>query len=253
MTPDDGVRIQSVQRLSEIIELLQTAGPLGTTELTKQLDIPKSTTHDYLSTLHDLEYVVKTGGKYDLGLRFLDHGIAAKERRPLAEIGGSTIEQLAAETGEATWLVAEEHGKAVYIDSALGEQAVQTHARVGTRSHLHYLASGKSILAHMSRAEVEGIIDRHGLEKPTQQTVGSPEELFSELDTIREQGYAVNDSEAVDGVRAVGTAVVVDGEVLGAISVSGPANRLTDDRLSDTIVGQILGAANELELKLSQS
>jgi len=226
---------------------------MGTTEITEALDVPTSTAHDYLSTLHGLEYLVKSGGKYDLGLRLLDHGIAARDRHPIAREGKSTVEQLAAATGEAAWLVTEEHGRAVYLDYALGEHAVQTHARIGTRSHLHYLASGKAILAHLSDERVEAIVDRHGLAQQTEHTVDSREALRAELDATRERGYALNDQENVEGARAVGKAIVVDGDVVGAISVVGPANRMTDQQLEDGIVDQILGAANELELKLSQT
>ncbi len=60
-------------------------------------------------------------------------------------------------------------------------------------------------------------------------------------------------STNVEGARVVGKAIIVDGEVVGAISIVGPANRLTDHQLEDGIVDQILGAANELKLKLSQA
>lgn len=248
----ENVKLQSVRRVSEIIELIQETGPVGTAEVTDALEVPTSTAHDYLSSLHDLEYLVRTDGKYDLGLRLLDHGIAARDRHAVADAGTQTIEQLAETTGEATYLVTEEHGRAVYLEYALGEQAVKTHARVGTRSHLHYLASGKSILAHLPDERVREIVERHGIDQRTEHTVSSLEELLEELDETRERGYAINDQEAVRGARAVGKAIVVDDEVVGAISVVGPANRLTDHQLADGIVDQIRGAANELELKLSQ-
>ncbi|MGQ4557601.1 IclR family transcriptional regulator domain-containing protein [Halobellus sp. GM3] len=248
----DGVKLQSVRRVSEIVELLQEEGPLGTTEITEALDVPTSTVHDYLSSLHELEYLVKTGGKYALGLRLLSHGIAARNRHPIADVGAETIEQLATTTGEAAWLMTEEHGRGVYLDYALGEHAVHTYARVGLRSPLHHLASGKSILAHLPEERVEQIIDRHGLERRTERTIDTPAELFAELERTRDRGYAINDHEAVEGARAVGKAIIVDGDVLGAISVVGPANRLTDQQLADGIVDQLLGAANELELKLNQ-
>jgi len=226
---------------------------MGTTEITDALDVPTSTAHDYLSSLHDLEYLVKTDGKYDLGLRLLDHGIAARMRHPIAEAGKSTIEQLADTTGEAAWLVTEEHGRGVYLDYALGEQAVQTYARIGTRSPLHYTASGKSILAHLPEERVRRIVETHGLEKRTDRTISSLDELLSELQATRERGYAINDEEAVKGARSIGTAIVVDRSVVGAISIVGPANRMTDRQLEDGIVDHVLGAANELELKLSQA
>ncbi|WP_144901059.1 IclR family transcriptional regulator [Halobellus captivus] len=253
MTMTNGtIKLQSVQRVSEIVELIQSRGPLGATEITEALDVPTSTAHDYLSSLHDLEYLVKTDGKYDIGLRFLDHGIKARDRHDIATVGKRTIKQLARETGEATWLVTEEHGRAVYLDYALGEQAVQTHARIGTRSYLHQLASGKSILAYLPEARVDEIIDRHGLEQRTPHTINTREELFEVLERTRERGYAINDQEAVEGARAIGKAIIVGGEVVGAISVAGPANRLTDQQLADGIIDQIRGATNELELKLSQ-
>ncbi|WP_081927526.1 IclR family transcriptional regulator [Halobellus rufus] len=250
---DEPVKLQSVERVSEIIELLQRNGPLGATEITEALDIPTSTAHDYLSSLHNLEYLVKTDRKYDLGLRLLDHGMAARDRHPIASIGKQTLASLAQGTGEATYLVTEEHGRAVYLDYAHGEHAVQTHARIGTRSYLHQLASGKSILAYLSEERVNEIVDRHGLPQRTSRTIDTREALFEELEATRERGYAINDQEAVEGARAIGKAVVVAGEVVGAISVVGPANRLTDHQLADGIVDQIRGAANELELKLSQS
>ncbi|WP_336022625.1 IclR family transcriptional regulator [Halobellus salinisoli] len=250
---DQPIKLQSVERVSEIIELLQRNGPLGATEITEALDIPTSTAHDYLSSLHDLEYLVKTDRKYDLGLRLLDHGMAARDRHPIASIGKQTLASLAKDTGEATYLVTEEHGRAVYLDYAHGEHAVQTHARIGTRSYLHQLASGKSILAYLPEERVHEIVDRHGLPQRTPRTIDTREALLEELEATRERGYAINDQEAVEGARAVGKAVVVAGEVVGAISVVGPANRLTDQQLADGLVDQIRGAANELELKLSQS
>lgn len=248
----DNPKLQSVQRVSEIIELIQHEGPLGTSEIAELLDVPTSTAHDYLSSLHNLEYLVKTDGKYDLGLRLLDHGIASRDRHPIAEAGESTLEQLATATGEAVWLVTEEYGWAVYLDYALGEQAVQTNARIGTRSKLHHLASGKSILAHLSEDRVREIVRTHGLEQRTEHTIQSLEELFEELEATRERGYAISDQEITSGARAVGTAIVIDESVLGAISIVGPANRMTDRQLTDGIVDHLLGAANELELKLSQ-
>ena len=250
---DTRVKLQSVQRVSEILELIQSEGPMGTTEITDALDVPTSTAHDYLSSLNDLDYLVKTNGKYDLGLRLLDHGIAARERHRIAELGRSTIEQLAATTGEAVWLVTEESGYGIYLDYALGEQAVQTYARIGTRSPLHCLASGKSILAHLSEERVAEIVERRGLEQRTEHTVGSLEELLDELEVTRERGYAMNDEEAISGTRAVGTAIVVDDAVVGAISTVGPANRMTDRQLDGGIIDHVLGAANELELKLGQA
>ena len=252
MTAGEKTRIKSVARISEIVQLLQEEGPLGITEIADQTGLPTSTVHDYVGSLYEMEYVVKSEKKkYDLGLRFLDHGMSARENRPISTVGQSSIEQLAEVTGEAVWIVVEEHGKAVYVNRALGDRAVET-ARIGTRSDLHCLASGKAILAHLSDDRVEEIINQHGLSTRTDRTVGTRESLYDELEAVRERGYAMNEGEAVEGVRAVGTPVLVGGDIAGAVSVSGPANRMTDDRLEDEILVELLGATNELEVRLGR-
>lgn len=251
MSSTKPIRIGSIRRFSEIVDLLQREGPLGPSEIGKSLDIPPSTAHDYLSSLRETEYVIEDDGKYDLGLKFLDHGMAAREGRAISEVGQPTIERLAEETREAAWIVVSEHGKAVYLNNAAGEQAVVT-ARIGTRSHLHYLASGRSILAHLPEEEVRAIVDRHGLPQRTAQTITELEPLLDKLELVRDRGYAVSVNEAIDGVWAVGAPILVDERVRGAVSVSGPIHRLSGDGVSEEIVDQVLVAANELELKLGR-
>jgi len=251
MTAGEKTRIKSVGRISEIVQLLQEEGPLGITEIADHTGLPTSTVHDYVGSLYEMEYVVKSEKKYDLGLRFLDHGMSARENRPISTVGQSSIEQLAEATGEAVWIVVEEHGKAVYVNRALGDRAIET-ARIGTRSDLHCLASGKAILAHLSDDRVDEIINQHGLSTRTDRTVGTRETLYDELEAVRKQGYATNEGEAVEGARAVGTPVLVGDDIAGAVSVSGPANRITDDQLEDEILAELLRATNELEVRLGR-
>lgn len=243
---DRDVPIGSLARASEIIGLLQTE-PMGVAAVAAELDIARSTAHDHLTTLARLGYLVNEGGTYRLGLRLLDHGMAARAGYPIASVGTEVIEQLAADTGEAVWTVVEEHGRAVYVDSALGERAVPTHARVGTRSGLHYLASGKAILAHLPEEDVRAI-----LETAPSRPVEDVEAFFEELRNVADRGYALNDNEAVEGVRAIGAPVVTDGTLRGALSLSGPANRLSSARIEDELVPELLAATNELELRLAR-
>jgi DNA-binding IclR family transcriptional regulator len=146
----------------------------------------------------------------------------------------------------------ERDGKAVYLDKAIGDHAIQTYARVGTYSHLHCLASGKAILANLPEERVEEIITAHGLPAKTENTLTTREELFDELGEIRDQGYAINNSEAISGSRSIGAPVIVEDEVHGAVCVSGPANRISIPQMEDEIVKNVLSAANEIELKIAQ-
>lgn len=245
--------IKSLYRMSDIVELLMRRGPLSTSGVADEIGISRSTAHSYLSTMYDLGYVVTRPDGYDLSLKFLDVGVHVRDSLPITSVGEPVIEQLAQDTNEATWLIVEEHGKAVYTNLALGDRAVHTRGRIGKRTYLHTLAAGKMILAHLPTERVEAIIEEHGLPSQTEQTIDSREALYEELERVREQGYALNDHESITGARAVGAPVLVDDEVQGAVSVSGPANRVTMERLEDEIIPALLAAVNELELKLDAS
>ncbi|NKE37206.1 IclR family transcriptional regulator [Natronococcus sp. JC468] len=243
-------RVKTTDTVLEILNALQSLNGATLAELTGELKFAKSTIHSHLATLESNEYVLRSGDEYELSLKFLEHGMFVKNNRAIARMGGPILEELAAETGEVAWIIVEEHGKAVYLDKAMGERAVQTHASIGGRARLHHLATGKLILAYLSEERVEEIIDRHGLPKLTPNTITDPNELRAELDRIREEGIALNNKETVDGVRAIGAPVLGQETIHGAISVSGPANRLTVDRCHEEVKPTLLEAANELELKL---
>ena len=93
-----------------------------------------------------------------------------------------------------------------------------------------------------------------GLERQTQHTIVDPDALRTELDEIRERGYAFNIEESTNRLHAVGAPVTLpDGRVLGAISVSGPSHRMKGDRLEHEIPDLLLGIVNELELNIMYS
>lgn len=252
MAGHDGGRIKAVARFAEIVETLCAEEPLSSREVADELGVAKSTAHAYLATMDDLEYVVRGPEGYSLGLKFLDYGMLERDKLRVVSVAEEAVEQLAADTSEAVYLVVEEHGWGVYVDYALGDRAVRTHARIGTRAHLHSLASGKSILAHLPEARVEAILDEHGLPPETEHTIRTREALAEHLETVRERGYAVNEHEANMGTRAVGAPIIVDGDVVAAVAVAGPANRITRQRLEDEVLGEVLATVNEVELMLKR-
>lgn len=247
---ENGV-LKSGLKTFTIIESIQQFGHAGVTEIAQDVDLPKSTVHVHLSTLEQTGYVVKENGRYRLGLRFLDHGMRARDNLELVGISAETLRQVAAETGEMVWLVVEEQGRAVYIKKARGERAVQTHPRLGRHLHLHYPAAGKAILSELSDDRVEELIDNYGLPKKSEHTITDKRELFENLQEIRKRGVAFNRGEEIPGVRAVGAPIIHDGTVHGAISIAGPSKRLTDERFTEQFPEIVLGATNEIELKLA--
>lgn len=246
--------VKSTETTFEILEALQELDGAGVTELSEYLDLPKSNVHNYLSTLKQEEYVLKDGSTYRIGIRFLELGAYARNRMDIYQIAKPEVEKLAEETGELANLLVEEHGRGSYLHRAHGDQAVQVEAYAGTRVHLHSTALGKAILAYLPNDRVEEILDIHGMPPSTEETVTDRTVLFNQLETIQEQGYALDDEERLKGLRCVAAPILSNQDrVLGAISISGPTNRMQDERFSETVPTKLLKAVNVIELNVTYS
>lgn len=251
---DDSTRtIKTADRLLSLVEALNELEQAGVTELSDYVDMPVSTTHQYLASLETNEYVIKQDGKYQLGLKFLEHGGKLRENSPVYENSQSILEDLAETTGEIAWLVVEEHGLAINLGRVVGEHGLNKfRGHIGGRSKLHTHAAGKSLLAEMSPERVETIVEKYGLSSQTDQTIQDEEELHKELKEIQERGYSFNDNETIPGIRSVGAAITdADDKPVGAVAVGGPENRLEDTYFREELPELVLGAVNEIELKMS--
>jgi len=243
--------VTTVETSFEILEHLKRDGELTLTEVTDRLGLAKSTVHRHLTTLTENGYVVRSGDSYRIGLKFLDFGVRARDDHVLSPVVQPKVDELATETGEKCWCITEEHGMGIHIYGASGKHPVQTYARLGQQTHLHQHAAGKAILAHLPSERVEAIVDQFGLPAKTDRTITDRAELFAELETIRERGYAFNNEESVVGLHAVGAPICdEDGVALGAISISGPANRLKGSYFESELPDLLLGATNEIEINL---
>jgi DNA-binding IclR family transcriptional regulator len=242
---------KSDETLFDIIEHLRTNGPARVTEISKEVRVSKSTVHLHLTTMVKRGYCVKTDGKYDLSLRFLDAGLARKYRNNIFEIVEPRLEELARDTNEQVWYWVEENSLAVVVSQALGSNALSTNGRMGNHLYMHCNAGGKALLAHMSTDRVSEIIDYQGLVEQTENTITTPEALYDELEEIREIGLAINAGESIRGVYAIATPVIDNnGRLRGAISIAGPENRMENPEESEHAEAA-MDAAKELGINLT--
>lgn len=242
--------VKTADTLLGVVNHLQRLDGAGVTELAQHLELAKSTVHDHLVTLKEHGYVVKRGGKYHLGLRFLDHGTYAREQLAVADEIRPVIRRLADDTEETVWFATEEQDELVYLFQSVGERGVDLICRPGTRVPIHTTAAGKTILANYSNDRIREIAEQRRLERVTPNTVTEVEALLEELKEIREEGIATTRGEAYLGVTSVAGEVSVTGETLGAVSVSAPEQRLKGKRL-DQATSDLLAAVNEIELRLA--
>jgi len=244
-------RIKTAERVFNLVELIQELDGATFTELSNHVEASDSTLYNYLETLSHIGYLSKDEGEYEISLQFLDRGVHAQNRFPILSKSRTNLKQLAEETDSAVWLLVEEHGKAVYLAQELGERSIETHERLGKHEYMHCLASGKAMLAFSSDEHVQWVVDQHGLPQKTPESISTIEELETELESIREQGYAINEHETAEGVSAIAAPIVVDNEVHGAIAIAEPTARIKQSSYRQELIDLVTTASNEIELKLA--
>ena len=246
--------VETVERAFEIVDFLKEHGSATIVEITDHLGCAKSTVHRHLKTLEENSFLVHENGEYRLGIRFLDYGVVAREKYALYQEAKPKVDDLAAETEEKIWCAVEEHGRSIHIYGAEGKRSVRTHARVGHRNYLHQHAAGKAILANLPDERIDKIVDVYGLPKRTERTITDRDKLWTEIEAIRDRGYAFNIEESVEDLHAIGAPITdEDGVALGAISISGPANRLKGEFLREELSALLLGTVNEITINLAHS
>jgi DNA-binding IclR family transcriptional regulator len=246
--------IKSVDTAFRIVEYLKSEDGATISEIVSSFDISRSTAYRYLTTLKSHGYVVQEDHDYHVGLRFVEMSHHAKHRKTAYEIAQQTTNTLATKTSDRASFITEENGLGVVLASEVGEHGIYADTHIGQRFFLHASAVGKALLALLSTPEVEEIIDQYGLPELTESTITNRDALFTELDEIGERGFAINNYERIEGIRAVAVGITdAEDQVIGAFGVSGPTRRMSDERIQNELSQTLLSLAEEFELRLRYS
>jgi IclR family transcriptional regulator, acetate operon repressor len=246
--------VQSVDRAVTILELLARRGEAGVTEIAAELGVHKSTAFRLFAALEVRGLVEQPGerGKYRLGMGLVRLAGAVTMRMDLSQQSRPVAEALAVEVAETINVAILEIDAAVNIDQVLGPSAVTTHNWVGQRTPLHATSSGKVLLAYLPEAALAARLAAP-LERYTQNTVTDPRKLRKQLDAVRKDRFACTVEELETGLNAVAAPLFSDtGQVVGAISASGPSYRLTEARLRE-VAAAVRAAAEAVSGRLGYS
>lgn len=243
-------RVGAVQTTIEVIRALLDLEEATIASVAEEVGLSTSAVHNHLATLEEVGFVTREDGSFLPGYAFLEIGGRLRSDLDLYKYGRPEIDRLAKETGESSNLMAIENGQGVVLYLAKGDDAIQFDAYTGRRFNLHTNALGKAILSELPRERVETIVERYGLAAETENTITDEATLFEELEQVRERGIAFDDEERLEGLRCVASPVTVDGEVLGSISVSGPASRLKRDRFREELPEQVSRAAELVSINI---
>lgn len=235
-----------VQSVSRALDLLEALGGrkhgVGVSDLSEALGVPLPTVHRLLATLASRGYARQdpVSRKYTLGSKVVNLGNAANELY-VAWVH-PFLTELVDIAGETANFAILENDHSVYVAQVPSSHSVRMHREVGSHVLPHCTATGKVLLAFRPRDVGKRILSAHGLPRMTDRTITDPDRFFAELDTVAEQGYALDEGEREVGACCVAVPVFGVGGSLAAMSVSGPSARL--DRVTRSrIVPEMLRIA----------
>lgn len=242
-------RVQSVERVFELLELITDAGGEVTlSELAASTDLPLPTIHRLLRTLVSLGYARQVPNRrYALGPRLIRLGEGAN--RILGSVARPQLASLVNDLGESANMAVLDGDMVVYIAQVPSRHSMRMFTEVGRRAHAHDTGVGKAMLAQLPEDTVRGIVSRVGMPTPTEHSIGDVDQLLAELAAIRERGYSIDDEEQELGVRCY--AITVPGAPSPtAISVSGPLARV-DESFGERAVPLLRSAAQQIASEMN--
>ncbi|MCM3569253.1 IclR family transcriptional regulator [Neobacillus mesonae] len=245
--------VKSVSRALDIIHIVGlNRDGIGVTEISNQMDINKSSVYRILSTLVQYGYMEQDPetGRYKLGYKFLDISSKLLDSIDLRSEAKPFLRELEQETNEVIHLVVFDRGEVVYIEKLEGNETLRMHSKVGKRAPMHCTSVGKAIMSHLPTSVVLEILERKGMPKHTDKTITDQDSLLKELMKVKQKGYALDMEENEYGIRCI-AAPIFDhaGNVCASISISGPAFRMTDERLG-LLSHKMIEVGNRISLRL---
>jgi IclR family transcriptional regulator, acetate operon repressor len=235
--PEDARRpggVQSIGRAFAVLELIAAdGGSMGLSRLAEISGLPLPTLHRLARTLVDLGYLrQEPSRKYALGPRLLL--LAESSSTMLNSLALPHLRHLVDELGETANLAMLDGDQVAYVAQAPGRHAMRMFTEVGRRVQPHCTAVGKALLASSPDDDVRALLLRTGLPRHTPRTMTDPDTFLAALQAVRERGYALDEGEQEVGVRCVAV-VVPDTALRLAVSVSGPAPRMTDELVAHAV------------------
>jgi IclR family acetate operon transcriptional repressor len=228
--------VQALERGLNLLAIFAEADGLSLTSVAQRAGIAPSTAHRILNTLKAGGFVHcdDSRGGYFIGVQAFRVGSAFLRNRKLVDVGRGVMRRLLEATGETVNIAIEIESQVVFILQMESHHAIRAFHRPGARGPMHASSLGKAMLAALTDEAISQRLHRTGMPRFTEWTIVDPDALLADIATVRKRGWAVDDQEQSEGMRCVGAAVYNEhGEVLGAISASGPAVRVTEERLGE--------------------
>jgi DNA-binding IclR family transcriptional regulator len=222
-------RVEAVRRALRIMSSFGPSRPeVGVTDLARELGLHKSTVHRLLATLQSEGFVHQVeGGRYALTWKVLQLSAAVAAHRGIHDAVLQVLEPLTAQTQETAHLAVLDVNRVLYVEKVESPHQLRMPSAVGRHVPLHSTALGKVLAAGLDLDTLRHSLGSGPLERFTDVTITDVDQFLRVLDSVRADGYAIDDEEIEPGLMCVAAPVRdPDGVTCAAISIAGPASRV---------------------------
>ncbi len=244
----------SLDKALDVLDAVgQSVAGLSQAELAERLALPRTTLYRLLGTLVTRGLLRRDPQRriYCLGFRCFEYARSAFAMPDLVAAAGAELRALRDMTGETTYLATLDGLEVISLERCDGAHSQRSQTTLGQRKPLHCTSQGKAILAALPAAQREAIVRDLPLTAVTPRSITDRRRLQAELRLTATRGWSIDDEEIVPGVRCCGAPIVdAEGQVRGAISVAGPAFRLTLERV-ELLGPEVADAARRIGAQLS--
>lgn len=235
MTGYRGATVKTLAKALSVLECFTRETPeLGVTAISNRLGLHKSNVHNILSTFEHCGYIERNeqGGKYRLGYKILELSHVINLNLGLHKVVVPFMKALADEVGETVYFAVPKDEMIIYLDGAYPSSSFAIRSMMGEKAEMYCTSLGKAMLAFLPPDKAAIAINRQSMAAFTDTTITDVMALIQELDSVRVRGYSIDNMEHELGIRCVGVPVFSrDGALVGALSISGPSPRITDEAI----------------------
>ncbi|MGG2028751.1 IclR family transcriptional regulator [Gottfriedia sp. S16(2024)] len=243
--------VQSIDRAMLIIDILnsdESKSNWQITELAEKTSLSLGTLHRLLNSLiqHGLVVQIPETKHYKLGYKWMELGLRQLDKLDFRSVARPVMERLANHVEESIYLNIESGIDGIVIDKIDSPLKIRIAENLGIRIPLHIGAPNKTILAYMKEYEIQQVLDQLNLSPNSIST------LKQQLVEIRQNGYAISQSEKTEDTAAIAAPITgYNNKVLAALSVNVPGFRFTQERIP-FLIEEVIKAAEEISKKIGK-
>jgi DNA-binding IclR family transcriptional regulator len=245
--------VDAAAKALELLSVFSFREPrLSLADLASRTGIPRATAFRLLSTLEQSGFLDKVHGAYQLGIKCFVLGNIVAGGLDLRETARPHLVALREATRETTQIAILDHWQVVYLERMLSPLPVGfMRSRAGAILPSYCTGLGKTLLAYRPEADVRAWAATQKFRALTPRTITSAKRLLRELATIRDRGYGLDEEEREKGVSCIAAPICNHtGDVVAAISVAGPSERMPRELAGSEVAAAVVGAARAISIDL---